>query len=144
MWINRATKDRIFTFVLLTVFGVLSIATVVSARSAQVAAHKSQVIIERSNRNSPILDIIKDCTTPGGTCYDRNAGATSQAISVITAQEACVVKESLGYNNIPDRTPAEINEIKGICHKLLGGDALDLLRRVNASLPTTTTTVTIK
>lgn len=142
-WITRATKDRIFSAVLITIFGVLSMATVVSARSAQIAAQKGQALIERSNRNSPILDLIQDCTTPGGKCYDRNQAETGKAIALITAQQACVVKESLNYN-LPDRSPAEISEIKNICSHLLGGDALDLLRRVNNSLSSTTTTTIVK
>lgn len=138
-WLRHATKDMVFTFILLTVFGILSLATVVSARNAQTAAEKSQVIIERSNVNSPLIKLIEDCTNPNGECAKRSAANLSNAIILITAQQACVVKESLGYN-LPDRSPAEVAEIKSICHTLLGGDALELLRRVDKNLSTTSTT----
>lgn len=130
-WLRRMTRDGIFALVILTVFGILSIATVVAARSGQVAAHKTQILLERSNRNSPILDIIKDCTTPGGECYNRNQTSTGNIVATVTAQQICVVQEINGYQQ-PNRTPAENEEIKGICSKLLNGDTLDLLRRVNA------------
>lgn len=125
-WFNNITKDRFFTTILLTVFGILSIGTVVSARSAKIAAEKTQTLIERSNRNSPILDLIKDCTTPGGQCYDRNAAQTGVAIQTITAQSACLIEETLRYQGL---TGAELVEIKADCNKLLGGSALDLIRR---------------
>jgi hypothetical protein len=144
--LSRLTKDRIFTVILLIVFGVLSIATLVAARSAQVASKHSQEAIERSAKNGSVLDFIKDCTNPGGACYKHNQDITAVAVNLVTAQTACIVKESLGYN-LPDRTPTEIEEIKGICHQILNGDALDLLRRVHAfivenSTTTTTTTTT--
>jgi len=130
MWVSRPFRDKVFVIVLLIVFGFLSIGTVVAARRAETAAKNTRDLIERADRNSPILDFIKDCTTPGGSCYERNKAVTAQAIAIIVAQEACVVKESLGYK-LPDRTPAEIEEIKKICRTMLNGDALDLLRRIN-------------
>jgi|ERR1700745_248827 len=129
-WLKTTVKDRLLTVVLLTIFGVLSSVTVVSARSAQKASERAQTLIERSNVNSPLISLIKDCTTPGGTCYNRNAQVTSGAIQTVVAQEACVIKESLGFSNLPDRTPAEATELKNLCRNLLGGDALDLIRRV--------------
>lgn len=149
-WIRKITKDRVLFIVILAVFAVLSVASIVSARSAQVAAEKGNVLIARSNINSPLIALIKDCTDPNGTCSKKNAANLQYAVSLVTAQQACVVEESLGYN-LPARTPAEITEIKQICNKLLGGDSLDLLRRVStlqppgssnpvATIPMTTTT----
>jgi len=87
---------------------------------------------------------IADCTTPSGSCAKRGVAATANAVNLITAQEACVIKESIGYTNLPDRTPAEIEEIKTICQALLHGDALDFLRRSVATHPALNTTTTTR
>lgn len=49
---------------------------------------------------------------------------------VNAARNACVMKESLGYDKIPDRTIEERVEFYELCRDLLEGDTLDLIRRV--------------
>lgn len=126
VWFNRVVKDRFFTTVLLTVFGVLSISTVTAARSAKIAAEKSQVIIEESNKTNPMLEFIKDCTTPGGECYNRNIEQTGKVVGNITALSACLIEETLHYQGL---VGPELEEIKADCNKLLGGTSLDVIRR---------------
>lgn len=126
------TRDNFVLTTVLVVLMLFSITTVVSARNAQKSADKTQTLIQRSNVNSPILGLLKDCTDPTGECAKRGAASQAAAIATITAQQACIIKESIGYDKLPDRTPAEIAEIKTICKNLLGGDALDFLRRVQA------------
>lgn len=138
MWINRTTRDWVFTVTFLVIFAVLTTASVITVRSAKKTAETTQTLIRRSNVNSPLIALITDCTTPGGGCYNRNGEATKHAIDLVTAQESCIIKESVNYK-LEDRTSAEIAEIKKICHSLLDGDALDLLRRIGTTSTTTTT-----
>lgn len=95
--------------------------------------------VERSqrqrDRGTEILAVLVDCTTPSTPghpheCYDRGTASTAKVVDEIAGKAGCMNKETHGWPPLPGRTSTELQEMKTICSRLLGGDTLDFLRRI--------------
>src|SRR5437870_13534927 len=86
-WISRAVKDRIFSVVLLIVFGTLSLTTVYTTRQT-----------EKTVKNT---DLIKQCTTPGTQCSRLSQAAAQQRTKEVKAASFCLIDT---ITNFPTQT----------------------------------------
>lgn len=106
--INR--RQWAWTFIVLgvvAIVGLLSVAAIIGAVNSTLIRQSQVTNTTTLNNSSRVLELVEDCTTPGGECYQRGrentAGAVGDIGRVTVLAAACAASIEDANLSVPAR-----------------------------------------